>query len=402
MADPSTAAAGHFSAGSTDAATSRTMTEPSYPPARAVASRVLGHITHQAHLARERGETDLAPEPDLEAVETIIDVAFWASLRREEGYTPTISLAFLPPDRAVRPLIFEPPVSLAPNALARLAPAVKQSGIHLGVWRERGEFCVWGTTRALPALCFVLEVVAPGLLVVKYPHGASGKFVNIVVIEGDQVKVVDEQGANVPDCPAVVSALLGFDAPASWAATVNVFVRLAVSMRAHGRGGALLVVRAESGRWRQSIVQPIRYSVAPPFREIAELMAHVHSARERRQWQDELTHAVDAVAGLTAVDGATVMNDRYELLAFAVKIARHEESARVQEVMVTEPVEGIRASKVHPAQLGGTRHLSAAQFVYDQRDASALVASQDGRFTIFQWSPCEEMVHAHRVEALLL
>ena len=51
---------------------------------------------------------------------------------------------------------------------------------------------------------------------------------------------------------------------------------------------------------------------------------------------------------------------------------------------------------------GGTRHLSAAQFVYDQKGAVALVASQDGRFTVFAWSPCEERVHAHRVEALLL
>ena len=356
-------------------------------------------------MARERGETDLAPVADLDAVEAIIDTAFWASLRREEGYTPTISLAFLPPARAVRPLTFEPRISLAPDALARLAPAVKHAGIHLGVWREEGgdgELCVWGTTRTLPALCFVLEVVAPGLLVVKYPHGVSGKFVNIVVLEGDQVKFVDEQGASIPDCPEVVSALLGFDSPAAWAGTVNVFVRLAVSMRAHGRGGALLVVPADSERWRQSIVQPIRYSVVPPFREIAGLMGHLQTERERRQWQDELTHAVDAVAGLTAVDGATVMNDRYELLAFAVKIARHEESTRVQQVMVTEPVEGMGASTVHPSQLGGTRHLSAAQFVFDQRDASALVASQDGHFTIFQWSPCEEMVHAHRVEALLL
>jgi len=386
------------------------MTEPSYPHARAVANRVLAHLAHQTSMARERGETDLAPEPDLAAIEAIIDTAFWASLRREEGYTPTISLAFLPPSRAVRPLTFEPPIPLAPDALARLAPAVKHSGIHLGVWREAGtalgtaggELCAWGTTRTLPALCFVLEVVAPGLLVVKYPHGVAGKFVNIVVLEGDQVKVVDEQGASIPDCPDVVSALLGFDSPASWTGTVNVFVRLAVSMRAHGRGGALLVVPADSERWRQSIVRPIRYSVVPPFREIAELMAHVQAERERRQWQDELTHAVDAVAGLTAVDGATVMNDRYELLAFAVKIARHEESARVEEVMVTEPVEGMAASTVHPSQFGGTRHLSAAQFVFDQRNASALVASQDGRFTIFQWSPCEEMVHAHRVEALLL
>ena len=34
--------------------------------------------------------------------------------------------------------------------------------------------------------------------------------------------------------------------------------------------------------------------------------------------------------------------------------------------------------------------------------AVALVASQDGRFTVFAWSPCEGMVHAHRVETLLL
>jgi len=378
------------------------MTGPSYPPARAVAGRVRAHIAQQIQSARARGEKDLAPEVDVDTIEAIISAAFWASLRREEGYTPTISLAFLPHAAASRALSFEPRLPLAADALAKLAPAVKQSGIHLGVWHQDGELCVWGTTRTLPALCFVLEVIAPGLLVVKYPHGVSGKFVNVVVLEGDQVKVVDEQGASVPDCPEVVSALLGFDAPASWSATVNVFVRVAVAMRTHGRGGTLLVVPAGSGRWRQSVVQPIRYSVEPPFREIADLMGQADVDRARRQWQEELMNAVDSVAGLTAVDGATVMNRRYEVLAFAVKIARHEESARVQEVMVTEPVEGIAASNVHPSQLGGTRHLSAAQFVYDQRDASALVASQDGRFTIFQWSPCEDMVHAHRVEALLL
>ena len=53
-------------------------------------------------------------------------------------------------------------------------------------------------------------------------------------------------------------------------------------------------------------------------------------------------------------------------------------------------------------ELGGTRHLSAAQFIHDQHDAVALVASQDGRFTVFAWSPCEDMVHAHRVETLLM
>ncbi len=121
-----------------------------------------------------------------------------------------------------------------------------------------------------------------------------------------------------------------------------------------------------------------------------------------RPWLDALRSAVDGIAGLTAVDGATVINDRYEVLAFGAKIVRRRGSLQVTDAIVTEPIEGARAEVVEPGQLGGTRHLSAAQFVHDQRDAMALVASQDGRFTVFAWSPCENRVHAHRIETLLL
>ena len=60
---------------------------------------------------------------------------------------------------------------------------------------------------------------------------------------------------------------------------------------------------------------------------------------------------------------------------------RWRETGLVEQVTVTEPIEGNMALTVHPTQLGGTRHLSAAQFVHDQQRAVALVASQDGRFT---------------------
>ncbi len=144
------------------------------------------------------------------------------------------------------------------------------------------------------------------------------------------------------------------------------------------------------------------YPVVPLFAELANLMRDEPARREERPWQDALDRAVEAIAGLTAVDGATIITETYELLAFGAKIASREGWTRVQEVIVTEPIEGSGAMVVHPAELGGTRHLSAAQFVQDQRDALALVASQDGRFTIFSWSPCENLVHAHRVETLLL
>ena len=123
---------------------------------------------------------------------------------------------------------------------------------------------------------------------------------------------------------------------------------------------------------------------------------------DRRVWQEALSRSVETIAGLTAVDGATILTDRYELLAFGAKITRREGAARVESVTVTEPIEGAVSETLHPSELGGTRHLSAAQFVHDQQDAVALVASQDGHFTIFAWSPCEGLVHGHRVESLLL
>jgi hypothetical protein len=167
-------------------------------------------------------------------------------------------------------------------------------------------------------------------------------------------------------------------------------------MRQHGRGGALLVVPPASRAWRESVVTPMSYELHPPFSELADLMSGPAPDT------DDLKRAVEAIAGLTAVDGATVITDDYNVLAFGAKITRRKGSTQVEQVNVTEPVEGSVPLRVTPAQLGGTRHLSAAQFVFDQRDATALVASQDGRFTIFKWSPREQFVHAHRVDALLL
>jgi hypothetical protein len=142
--------------------------------------------------------------------------------------------------------------------------------------------------------------------------------------------------------------------------------------------------------------------VEPPFSSLADLMHKDPEERPARHWQDALGRAIDAIAGLTAVDGAGIMTTNYDLLAFGAKIVRRKGHPQVSQVIVTEPVERSSAVVAEPSQLGGTRHLSAAQFVHDQRDSIALVASQDGRFTVFAWSPCEGMVHAHRIEVLLL
>ncbi|MDX6406247.1 MAG: hypothetical protein QOH70_3702 [Blastocatellia bacterium] len=377
--------------------------EPTYQAARAVAGTVEAHFARHLVEARRRGEQQLAHAPDARAIETIIDACFWASFRPEEGRFPKISLAFLPPEQVGQPLMLEDRLPLTPAVLTKLAPAVERPGIHLGVWGDADDLYVWGATRTIPSLGFVLEDVEPGQLVIKHRRiDGFGKFANVAVLKGEQVKIVDELGASLPDCPDLLASLRPFTAPATWDDSVNVLVQLAASMRAHGHGGTLLVVPAMDEEWRVSIVHPIFYSVSPPFAKLSNLLKQGPTPETENEWQASLSSAVGSIAGLTAVDGATVITNQFEVLAFGAKIKRATGRESVEQMVITEPVVGNQAEVAPPVQQGGTRHLSAAQFIHDQRDAVALVASQDGRFTVFAWSPCEEMVHAHRVDVLLL
>ncbi len=380
-------------------------TNPTYQAATTVAPIVEEHFARHLEEAQRLGEEKLAPKPDAQSIAAIINATFWASFRPEEGRFPKISLAYLPPEQAGQPMVFEHPLPLNAGVLRKLAPAVERPEIHLGVWEHGGELKVWGATRTIPSFCFVLEDIEPGLLVVKHRRlDGFGKYANVAVLKGEQVKLVDEKGTSLPDCPSLLKALLAFTAAATNGPhhSLNVLVQLAASMRAHGHGGSLLVVPAGNEAWRESIAQPVLYSVTPAFAALSELLRREVDEENRRQWESAVRRAVDTIAGLTAVDGATVISDNYELLAFGAKIRRTETSSYVDKWVITEPIIGNLPVVVHPTEHGGTRHLSAAQFVYDQRDALALVASQDGRFTVFAWSPCEQMVHAHRVESLLM
>jgi hypothetical protein len=341
--------------------------------------------------------------PDVEVIRDIIDIAFWASLRREEGRSPKVSIAYMPRSHAVSALCFARPLPFVPRTLTKVAPAVERPGIHLTIDDNEGVLQVWGTTRRIPPGTFVIEVVQPGLLVVKRRREeASGKYANVIVLEGDQVIEVNDSRIQQADRQPLIAQLLGLDSARSWSDRANVTVQLATSMRAHGHGGALLIVPASSTSWKASLVEPVTYEVEPRYREIADLIAQRTDKIEELLWRERLRRAIDVVGGLTAVDGAAVMNDAYELLAFGAKIRRLVNQQPVQQVLTADVSDDAEATLVNIAEFGGTRHLSAAQFAHDQRDAIALVASQDGRFTAFSWSPVEERVWAYRLESLLL
>src|SRR5438552_14692280 len=107
------------------------MAGPSYPAARIVAERLEARIARTTTAFKNASD---APKPEAQTIEEIITTAFWASLRREEGHAPRISIAFLPPEQSIRPIQFNRRVPLEAELLARIAPAVVKPGIHIGVW----------------------------------------------------------------------------------------------------------------------------------------------------------------------------------------------------------------------------------------------------------------------------
>lgn len=379
------------------------VTRATYQAAKIVAPKIETHFAKHLAEANAKGETDLAPQPPARVIEAILDAAFWASLRKEEGHSPKISIAFLPPEQTAKPLLLKHKLKLSPDVLTKVAPGVERGGIHIGVWHDGYNLYVWGTTLNIPDYCFVVDVSEPGLLVIKHRRiYGFGKYTNVAVLKGDQIKIVEEKSANRADCPPMLLSLLDLTAYSYWNDSANVLIQMAVSMRAHGRGGAVMVVPPNSSTWTKSVIHPITYNLDPPYRALADLLQKGRPDASEIFWQTALKKEIDHLAGLTAIDGATIISGDFALLAFGAKTSRANSSEHIQTVLFAEPISGGEPKVLHPAKIGGTRHLSAAQFVFDQKDAHALVASQDGHFTIYSWSESFHMVQAYQIDMLLL
>ena len=189
------------------------------------------------------------------------------------------------------------------------------------------------------------------------------------------MRIVDGAASLIADCPAVLTSMLGFDASVLSDDALNVQVQLALSMRRHGRGGILLVARpaARNGAIRSFNPSPMpsiqasrSRSSRRPWRRRPPMVGsdrtrHRRNRRAHGREQGDRRHLALRAAGVWRED------------------ARRRGAAVVEHIIVTEPEIKRTAERMHPGQLGGTRRLSAAQFVHDQRGAVALVASQDAR-----------------------
>jgi DNA integrity scanning protein DisA with diadenylate cyclase activity len=88
-----------------------------------------------------------------------------------------------------------------------------------------------------------------------------------------------------------------------------------------------------------------------------------------------------SIGDLSAIDGAIVMDEELKVFGFGAKLQAESDEFQVLEL---DALSGTTQS-VSYAQLGGSRHQSAARFVHQNHEAMVFVASQDGRLTLLAW-----------------
>ena len=95
-------------------------------------------------------------------------------------------------------------------------------------------------------------------------------------------------------------------------------------------------------------------------------------------------------------------NSRPRRVGFRARIRVKNIDRGPERLVISEPFEGSVAREIGLSGLGGTRHQSAAQFLFDQKDAIAIVASQDGRMSVSGWDRDEGKVAVIRAAEFAL
>jgi hypothetical protein len=317
--------------------------------------------------------------PSKEHIRSLIEEAFWASLEREEGRHHRFCIAVCPEDSVDEPFLFKPKVPFDSEHLAKLSPALQAERIVIGVWPEMDNLKIWGFWPAQmsdSSLSFrsgaprrpLVKVVYAGQVLFEFhafPHSA---FVR-VLFTGKQAEDIE------PSVDPLSNAL--YSVLGSRPEELDRFLAfrdIAIHMRSHGHGGTLLIVRSDDQSWQESV----------------DCRAH-EILRYDRPNKGSLT---ESIAQLTAIDGATIVTYDLTVLGFGVKIHPRTdqrnpkaEPLEMDKVRVSKPFKQHRSEFKKVSELNwGTRHGSAARFVLDQQNgAMAIVASQDGGLSIFEW-----------------
>jgi hypothetical protein len=368
--------------------------------------RSLGEVSHEVVAAMrdhsfwgQRNRTSLqrnAPVPTESQVRALLDAAFFASMLEEEGRRVTFTLAFVSPRSIpeswdLEAVVFAKPIELHPRSVAKLAPSALPDVTYIGVApNDLGDLEIWGLVHRGDRTFGIDLDFPPSFLQVRVHRAGtiSARYISNLLF-------LYTKGAihflNVPkDLLGQLRDRFGLEP-----VVAQVICRLSLRVLEHGHGGALLVVAHGSA--------PARLSYHPSYRphdgpsQLLKLAVEEYEAdngaspppglgsqHQRYGTERRYSDALTFIARLTAVDGATVLDDRLYLLGFGAIV----QTSDAPESIVVQ-VEDVYTGETSTTAVGdypGTRHRSAIQFCASQPDGSlalAMVASQDGQLSVF-------------------
>jgi hypothetical protein len=333
-----------------------------------------------------------------------IDAALWASVRRDEGRELSFTLALADPSTCPSAMKFREAIPLSSDNISRLAPALVRGTSRLGISpapdnAERLEIWGIGTVDQFP-LSFEVRVASAARLAV-----GVGRF-NIAVFRGNQAEWIPSGIANFVGL--VANAFEKELDKRHRTVLAAVLVQVVAAMRYQGNGGTLLVVpgfrpvewmpylrlryfapffglREQFDRVLKETPQGLEGWDALP--KVPDL--HHFLIGENHKVSIEMTRMTRMVGSLTAVDGATVLDEFLGVVGFGAVIQTSAISTGALRVL-SWPV-GPIARREDPqemdvSELGGTRHQSAARFVEAHHAAVAIVASHDGPLSVILWA----------------
>ena len=326
-----------------------------------------------------------------------IEPAFWASLTAEEGRYHPFRLSLGPPREYSSDYVFSEPKPYSASEVSDLAAVLSSNYKSLGVWYSSdGSLEIWGIVD-VTINDFEISANSPGQLLFSMLGGSN------VAITGSWWGVVDASKANIDGTQLNGMNLLDLIEHSREKFLQGImrskhYESIAKSMLRHQHGGTLVIVPENStASWRESVAS-IRYE-GNVFEEVREDVdkwdEELGKQVKSRKWplRDGNTHhireramqALEFVAQLTAVDGATIISQHLTVHGFGAKLKPRDSNDRPEIAFRSRPFEGDNFEPVKVSELGGTRHQSAAQFVYDRRDTIVIVCSQDGRISSLSW-----------------
>jgi hypothetical protein len=318
------------------------------------------------------------PSPDY--LRRVVETAFWATLEREEGRFHGFRLTCRPPGDDEIEFRFKRSLYLSSRELSKLASSVLEEAL-IGTWIDEGGIYSWGFSH-LPDASIQVRARRPGQLLLGIAGYPSA------VVTAERIELVDAERLKL------AAALSDGQPNETTESLARDVLRVGKSMESLSHGGTLVVVpRLEDvagsidlGRYEPS---PVYTLAAEAFAARREIVATIHTfmkktldSEEKLSWAERQR---TAIARLTAVDGATILDRNLGVLSYGAKLrAQHPDPSSIR-VLVSTPFHDAEWLERRVPDLGGTRHQSAATFVACHPRSVALVASQDGGLTLFTW-----------------